>query len=337
MKNLLLFITLSLTVWASSSIPNSIQKKLCKTLNSGENSCHNGSVIQYRRHYIMENGDLILFLYLDPQTTHRYASDPIVKKIFLIDKHGKWHETQGDNSIDTSIDAISQSPNGTLWMLTHWYSEGVYPILYHSENGKKWKRTLLPLNRNIDCCFEFLRKPCLQSKHIVLTFTNTEGDIEKSWKTPYASLIENKPLWKQIHTSPKGCFCSPVTNSIWQTIVDYDTITFIHKDTEAKVTLPNTPWKLHQLRRTYHIQIGAFKHINSLNKVRNRLNPLSHDYEFVRKEVTINNETYTKLLIGKYTSKHKAKTILQKLRKMYPNNTYIQKAYVTSIDNNLRR
>ncbi|MCH9741283.1 MAG: SPOR domain-containing protein [Epsilonproteobacteria bacterium] len=329
MRTFIFFLTLTYTLLATSSVPTSIQQHLCKALAKGDNRCENGSVLQYSVHHIMQNDNILFFIYLAPIGSK--GNFPVTKKALMVDKKGKWYQTTGENSIRQDIETLSQSPNGTLWVRSHWQSEGVYPAFYHSSDGTRWKRTALPKDREVDCCFERVKKPCFQEKHITLTFKNmknlSEKEITKSWRSTYTSAESNQPIWKPTTNTPKGC-TAPLTNNSWKIEKKYETISFTHKKTKTKITLPYTPDKP---TYSYHIQVGAFKYQKSLNSVRNLLNKISHDHQLIRKEVKVNNQTYTKLLIGNYYSEQKAKTVLKKLQKEYPNNQYIQKAFVISL------
>lgn len=82
-------------------LPNDMKEVLCKTLehsDSPTNSCQNGSTIEYNKHFITNNDDLLLFVYLDEHlgTAPIY---PASKIPLLIDNKGNWsyynHKTNG--------------------------------------------------------------------------------------------------------------------------------------------------------------------------------------------------------------------------------------------------
>lgn len=333
MKFLILLLTLTLTLFATNSMPKSIQDQLCQRLAYDDNRCENGSAIEYKTHHLMNNGKLLLFVYLNPLTSvHPYI--PVSKIAVTVDPNGKWEIAQKPNIIEEEINAIYTDPYENLWLLAHWQIEGVYPMLYYSRDGVNWKATILPEKREIDCCFEALEEPHFGINDLTLTFNNMQTSneaIEKSWFTTYNKAMSSYPQWQYIAIKTDE-YISNEAEPQWDIKRGEASITFINKQTHKQVTLPVTP-SFDEAKQHYSIQIGAFTYQESLQKVRNALNEISHDYEFISKEETVNGKPYYKLLIGEYTTQQKAQTILEKLKRRYQKNNTIQKAFVISFEN----
>jgi len=319
MKKLLILLLLNLTLFAqtpSHNIPAALEKKLCGQLANNDNRCENGSTLTYVTHAKLNDDKLLLFVYLNDH--HQKINDPKSSIAIVIDKYGRWISTVGNNIIGENIKSIHQDPHGHIWIRTLWETEGLSPAFYHSNNGLKWQQTLLPKNRNIDCCFETVDVPIFLYNSITLTFRNLENTKVKSWTANYRSAMSNNPLWQPIIKVPSSGIEIIQENS-WKMTKSKRQITFYNPNSKKKIFLP-----LQSKHRTkiYQIQIAAFSKNSSIQKV----NASFKDFPY--KLETIKGKKYLKVVIGRFTRHQKAKALLVKLKKEYPKNRNIQNAFI---------
>ncbi len=319
MKKLIILLLLSYNLLAqniSHTIPLALQKKLCDQLAYETNRCENGSTLDYYTHTTLDDDKLLLFVYLN-EHSRRFGNLHNATPI-LIDKLGRWTSTVGANIISENIESIHQDPHGNIWVRAMWESEGVYPNYYHSADGLHWKNTVLPKNRNVDCCFESVEKPIFLLNTITLTFKSLNKNNTKSWAANYQSAMSNTPVWQPLSTVPQNGM-EIVKNNNWKVIKTKDKITFInpYSNKELYLSLPSKNNKT-----VYQIQIGAYINPSSALKVQKSLNALPY---FTHIE---QNQKYTKLFIGTYTTIKKAKFMLAKIKREYPNNKTLQKAFI---------
>ena len=324
MKKLLILLLLSYTFSSSllaksiaQTVPPALKQKLCNQLANNANRCDNGSTLSYHTHHNLNNGNLLLFVYLNDHTPKMYNRPDAVTPV-IVDKLGRWISTVGANIIGEDIESIHQDPHGNIWVRTQWKIEGVYPAYYHSKNGLSWKQTVLPENRNIDCCFEYVNKPIFLFDSITLTFKNTEGTNVKSWTTDYESAMSNNPFWQAVSKVPSSSIDS-LPNPSWKSSKTKSKITFLNIYSNKSIFLP---LKYESNKTVYRIQVGAYAQKSSAQKVQKSLSNISYFSQIVK------GKKYNKLLIGEFTTLKKAKAVLAKLKKEHPQNKAIQKAFV---------
>ncbi len=319
MKRLLILLLLNYHLFAqnlTNTIPLPLQKKLCEQLAYETNRCENGSTLDYYTHALLDNNRLLLFVYLN-EHSRRFGNMHNAIPI-LIDQKGRWISTVGDNIISENIESIHQDPHGNIWVRAIWESEGVYPAYYHSRDGLHWKNTLLPKNRNVDCCFESVEKPIFLFNTITLTFHSLNNKKRKSWAASYPSAMSKNPIWQPVSNPPKKGI-EVITNNRWKVVKHKDKISFINPFTKRELYLPLSPKDGDKI---YKIQIGAYSQKTSAKKVQQSLKKLPYDVHMEQ------SKKYIKLFIGEYTSLKKAKFMLAKLKKEYPNNQTLQKAFI---------
>jgi len=322
MKKLLVLILLNTTLFAQpllTSIPLALQKKLCEQLANGSNRCDNGSTISYYKHAKLDGGRLLLFLYLDEHTTYPkpqfYSATPV-----MVDAQGRWISTVGENSMTESIDSIHLDPKGHVWVRAHWVIEGVHPAFYHSPDGLTWKRTRLPANREVDCCFERVDEPKFLHNSIVLTFRDFEDKVVKTWAASYQNAMSNNPSWQALTQIPFNTI-EMLPNNHWQPTKNENEISFFNSYSKKKISLPLRNKKN---KKRYKLQLGAYTKLSSAEASKKNLKNLDYGLRVVKEK------KYIKLYLGNFTSYRKAEFILKKLKRQYPNNKSIQKAFIVT-------
>ena len=179
-------------------------------------------------------------------------------------------------------------------------------------------------NREVDCCFETVEPPIFQTSTITLTFKSLDNKRTKSWVASYESAMSDNPVWQNIPVIFSQTLETP-TQGNWFIVQNKKNITFTNQLTKYSFALP-LPEK--SVKKLYHIQLGAFKTEKSSRVVENRLNYLPYPtYTIV---ATVKGKRYHKLLMGDFTSYHKAKFILNKIKKEHPKEVNVQKAFIFS-------
>lgn len=320
MKKLLILFLLTLNLFAQTiahTIPKALEKKLCDQLANNTNRCDNGSTINYHSHLNLNNGKLLVFVYLNEHAVKIYNRPDAVIPI-VIDQEGRWISTIGENIISEDIQSIHQDPHGNIWVRTMWHIEGVYPAYYHSREGINWKQTVLPKDRNVDCCFEYVDKPIFLFNSITLTFRNTDNTKVKSWTANYNSAMSNNPIWQPLDKVLQSNIQN-IPDNRWKISKSSNKITFLNSFNNKKNFLR---LKDNTKKTRYYIQVGAYTQMSSVQKVKKALNKLPYANHIEE------GKKYKKLLIGEFTTAKKAKAVLKKLKKDYPKEKVIQKAFV---------
>lgn len=320
MKTLLVLLLFNYVVLAQSfpsSIPLALQNKLCDQLANGSNRCDNGSTLSYYKHAKLEGERLLLFVYLNEHTLkpnpHLYSAVPV-----MVDARGRWISTVGENSINETIDSIHEDPHGNVWVKAQWQIEGVHPAFYHSRDGLTWKRTILPPNREIDCCFELVDAPRFLPNAIALTFRDLHHKIAKTWIAGYQSAMSSHPLWQPLAQIPLNTI-EMLPNNHWQVTNHKGMMRFFNTYSKKKISLPI---KQKSLTKQYKIQLGAYSKMESAKRVKKRLQKMDYDIEIVQ------GKKYVKLYLEAFSSYQKANFVLKKLKQNHPKNTTLQKAFI---------
>lgn len=324
MKKLLVLLLLSYTFSSSllakslaQTIPLALQQKLCDQLANNENRCDNGSTLTYYTHSNLNNGNLLLFIYLNNHTAKMFKKPEAVIPV-VVDQLGRWISTVGENIITEDIQSINQDPHGNIWVRAEGQIEGAHPAFYHSRNGLSWKQTVLPENRNIDCCFEYVNKPIFLYDSITLTFRNAGGTRVRSWSTDYESAMSNTPFWQPVSNVPSSSI-DTLPNPSWKSSKTKSKITFLNIYSNKSIYLP---LKYESNKKVYQIQVGAYATKSAAKKAQKSLLNIPYFSQIVK------SKKYEKLLIGKFTTFKKAKTVLAKLKREHPKNKAIQRGFV---------
>lgn len=325
MKKLLIFLLLSYTLFAKSPfypIPTTLQSAICKKLAQESNRCDNGSTIDYYRHFQLANGKLLVFVYLNEHTISSQKNRGAVP--LIVNSLGQWIIGVGEDIITEDIESIHQDPLQNIWVRALCQSEGVYPALYHSKDAIHWKRTILPQNREVNCCFETMDKPNFQLNTIKLTFRDLDNKVVKSWETSYQSAMSLEPQWHEVPNDNIPTLETYIAPN-WSIEESKKNIIFKNINSPYKFSLPLSE---NNIKKLYHIQLGAFKTMSSAHTVMKKLN--SMPYPLFTKKIKVNGKDYIKLLMGNFTSLKKAKFILSKIKKEHLNSKTIQEAFVLS-------
>ena len=325
MKKLLLFLLLSYTLFAKSPfhpIPITLQSAVCEKLAQESNRCDNGSTIDYYKHFQLANGDLLVFVYLNEHAITPGQSHSAVP--LLVNSLGEWIIGTGEDIISEDIESIHQDPLQNIWVRALWQIEGVSPALYHSSDAIHWKRTILPQNREVNCCFETMDKPNFQLDTIKLTFRDLDNKVVKSWATRYQSAMSSEPQWHEVPTQGLPTLETYIAPN-WSIEESKSHISFKNISSPYHFSLPRAE---NNIKKLYHIQIGAFKTMSSSNVVMKKLDNLP--YPLFTKQMKVKGKNYIKLLMGDFTSLKKAKFMLSKIKKEHPNNKAIQEAFILS-------
>ena len=318
MKKLLILLLLSYALFAQNiaqTIPPALKQKLCDQLANNANRCDNGSTLNYFTHKNLKNGNLLLFLYLNEHMPKMYNRPDAVTPV-LVNKQGLWLSTVGENIINEDILSIHQDPHENIWVRAQWHIEGVYPSYFHSKNGINWKQTVLPKNRDVDCCFEFVDKPIFLYDSITLTFQS--DTVKKSWTANYNSAMSSTPLWQAVAKAPSSSI-ETIGNESWKMTKTNSNVSFLNIHSNKKIFLS---LKNKTNTKIYKIQVGAYLKKSSALKVQKSLQNIPYYKNIVK------GKKYTRLFIGEFYTAQKAKAVLKNLQKTYPYNNEIQNAFV---------
>jgi len=323
MKKLTILLLLTFSLFAKErafTIPVQLQLKLCEQLAQNTNRCENGSTLDYYKHLVLSDDRLLIFLYLNEHTKSYKPTSTAIPVV--VNSIGEWRATFGENSISEDIESLHQDPHNNIWVRAIWHLEGLFPALYHSPDAIHWKRTRLPENRDVDCCFESIDEPIFLWNTVQLTFRNLDNTKIKSWATTYKSAMSNTPIWQPVPNSP-AMQKEPIDEGNWKVNTSSKEISFSNNLSKLKIVLPTGEKRS---KKFYHIQVGAFSKMSSAKIVMKSLKNMP--YIPFTKVVVVNGKKYIKLLIGEFTSKRKAKFILNKIKKEHQNNVNIQKAFI---------
>jgi len=305
MKKFLLILLLSYALLAqnNSTIPTHIKKRLCQKLAksnfSTQNSCINGSTIEYSTHFLTNDNQILLFLYLN-EHKERFGHYPPLKVPVVINQKGEWSILEGKNSIPESIQSISSDPYGGIWIEALWVIEGAVSALYYTRDGKSMQAITLPQSKEANGYYEGVKDICYQLNNIVLIFEPFKGYSKELWTTQYSRASTKNPRWRAISTTHNKCI-SNKSPSQWKATKNLHNMTFKNVKTGKTITIPRA--SLDEKRR-YYIQMGAFKNRDYAQEVQGRLKKLPYPPRLRQRKV--GKELYYKLLIGPFNSRTKA-------------------------------
>ncbi len=157
----------------------------------------------------------------------------------MVTLDGKW---QWGQTMPGAPGLIRQNKN-ILWLTSQWQVEGSFPILYQSNNGLSWHQVLLPENREVDCCFEYIEQICFYNNMMGLKFHGASENTIKYWQifidsVDRASFKPEKkqlPKWNKMNLKNesgwKKCDSKSLTRGRWSRneISETSEIIFTHK------------------------------------------------------------------------------------------------------------
>lgn len=165
--------------------------------------------------YALNNNKLLLLLGLPDYFCNASSFMPVV-----IDSSGNWRAGVVFESYPTFL--LSDSSQ-QLWLASHWEIEGVFPLLHHSLDGVYWQEISLPKERNIDCCFEYIKQVCINKLHIQLKFSGMDDTQTGYWQTSIDDSLKTMPNWQKLDGGkiilPEQCQAIALTGGDWQRTV----------------------------------------------------------------------------------------------------------------------
>lgn len=178
-------------------LPDYILEKIKKRLKDSNRVCDNQSEIFSDRFYELENQKLLVFLGISDYLCTLSNSFIAV----VVDCSGKW-ECSG--FISGAPNLLIKGPDNALWLTSQWQIEATYPALYRSADGIKWKEVVLPEDRDVDCCFEWLSGICFYNRKIILNFHGDTSKKTKYWTACIHDILNPKPIWHEIDKVDKS-------------------------------------------------------------------------------------------------------------------------------------
>jgi hypothetical protein len=321
--------TLSLFLLFSPLFATNIEhltKELSTILCSKEADikCDKDTYLTYSKYITLDNDKLLIFLNLVSPNSSPYSHGN--KNMALIfDQQGKWRKKA---IVEGSIDGLIRDPKGGLWLSHPWVIEGTSPALSFSRDGQIWQRVSFPKNRpraTIES-MDF----CLLSNEITLTFDNFEGKYSY-WKTSYYNAQKKHPHWKNISKkeyNQQRCLEAGSINNHWYDRSKNNQLDFYNSHSNITTTIPNhMAIQTNSPKPTYTIQVGHFKIKKSLDIVTKELKGII-GYSTISKQLPTGNH---KLFLGSFRTQQEAKKALNRLRRRYQKNRYINEAFVTKL------
>lgn len=183
----------------SSMKPSTMPADLLAFLNNSVDSvfqCETTEIVDIT-YQERENHDLLVFMHLpDYLCTRSNSVIPVI-----VSPEGRW--TWG-NRLSGLPSLCVEDKDRVLWLITQWAVEGSYPELYRSSDGITWTSIPLPENRQVDCCFEFVREICFYRDRVRLRFeggdTDGTGSVIRYWSMKKSGQ-QTPALWQSVDTA----------------------------------------------------------------------------------------------------------------------------------------
>ncbi len=323
-SNLIWLLLLSQMLNATDMITN-LAKKLAPILCKEESivECNTLSYISTNGYLKLDNNKILLFfkIYNPNSPLYHYGTQ---NAIVVFDKNG--NEKIINTTISGSISSIKRDQNGGIWISHPWNIEGTSPALSFSSNGTKWQSIKLPIKRP-NLSIEWMNM-CLFDNGIALKFSNDE--IFNYWKTSYKDAIKPFPNWKQINKNEynsKRCLNANAINNNWEKINANNKLKFKNSINSIQLIIPKKIPLKNITNSLYSIQVGHFNRKESMDIVSKQLNEVIA-YPLISK--TFSNNTY-KLFLGTFKTPQEAKDALNRLKRRYKKNIYINEAFITKL------
>jgi hypothetical protein len=288
--------------------------------------CDNQSYIIHNNKYFKldNNKILVFFRILNPNDSpYSYGT---VSALVIFDANGDGKIV--DTIISGDISSIKRDPKSGIWLSHPWSIEGTMPSLSYTKDGQNWQNIIFP-NKRPRFTIEWIEM-CLLPNTIALEFAGEENR-ENYWETSYSSALQPNPNWKQITQqayNQKRCLSADAVNNHWQKRDNKDNLDFYNNSNSKKLIIPNKIYTNNILSQNlYSIQIGHFNLKESLNIVSKEFDGI-RDYSLISKELP--NYTY-KLFLGTFKTSQEAKKALNRLKRKYKKNRYINEAFMTSL------
>lgn len=186
--------------------------------------------------YAFNDDKLLLLLGLPDYFCNASSFLPVT-----IDSHGNWNAGAVLESYPTFLLADRKQQ---LWLVSHWEIEGVFPLLHHSVDGANWQEINLPKQRQIDCCFEYLKQVCLSNSQIQVKFSGIDDVQIGYWQTTLNDSLSPSPHWQKTNAEkiipPSQCETTVLTGGDWQRKISKNNLEISFQSTKQrfKVIVP---------------------------------------------------------------------------------------------------
>jgi len=317
-------------------IPNNIQTKLCQKLS--KQGCNQQQTLEFNNAFKLDNNRILFFAHLEREDSlysHGYKNIPII-----FDMKKNWQII--NHIIKAEIQNVLRDPYGGIWVHALWMIEGVSPLLYYSKDGFDWKRVTLPKEDNNHGTFEDL-EVCFLKESIQLRFNNLDNtDRTKIWEGKYKLIIDKNSLWEKVKKkdiSNEKCSKTLALNNPWRLSKGRNKKIFLtlerNNNNENNIITHAAKDKKNLKVETqithFSIQLGTFKHKNSIETLYTQMNNIPPNSIIQREFISKNGETVYKLFIGYFIAYNEAKNELSILRKKYPDNKILNNAFITKL------
>jgi len=304
----------------SQSLVEKVAPLLCKKESIVE--CNSNSYLVTNKDFKLDNNRLLIFFHIYNPNAPLYRHG-IQNAIVLFDIDGNF---QVIGTLSGSIDFIKRSPKGGIWVSHPWNIEGTTPSISYTRKGEKWSKIVLPPNR-FKLSIEWV-DICLRWMDIALKISS--DNIVSYWKAPYFKAIRANPKWIEIDKyeyNSMRCLSADAFNNNWQKVDTQNTLIFSNNKNSNKLIIPKKIPLKNITNSLYSIQVGHFNRKESMDIVSKQLNEVIA-YPLISK--TFSNNTY-KLFLGTFKTPQEAKDALNRLKRRYKKNIYINEAFITKL------
>jgi hypothetical protein len=322
MKKLSLSLAIFLITILNATDISALSQKLKSTLCQYESivSCTTNSYFEPNSYIKLDNNKILVFFNIyDPNSSLYHAG--MYNATVIFDKNGNLKVQK--YPITGSIEEPKRDPHGGIWLSHPWTIEGTSPSLSFSLDGN-WQNIIFPKKRERDS-IEWINI-CLLVNDIALKFDN--GEKQSYWITSYHKAITKNPNWQEIPKEEfikKRCLNAQAINNNWEEIESKDSLKF--KRDNILIEIPKKIKQNSTLANLYSIQVGNFKLKKNLDIVSKQLNDII-GYPIISKE--FQDKSY-KLFLGTFHSQREAKNALERLKRKYQKNRYINEAFIVEL------
>jgi len=138
--------------------------------------------IEYNQFFTLKDKSLLVLLKVPDYLCYSNSFVPI--RVSTKDDWQYGEIFQGEPTI------FQSDLRDNFWLVTQWRIEGTYPSLLTSTDGLVWNYYDMPRNRDVDCCFEYIKKVCTRPDSITLFY---EGERPSQWTKAF-----NMTTWREL-------------------------------------------------------------------------------------------------------------------------------------------
>jgi len=327
MKSKLLLIVLLfefLTALDTLALSQRLKPILCQ--KESIRTCNMSSyLIPIKNRYIMldNNKVLVFFKLFNKSATHDVYLYGTQNGIAIFGLNNSFEVP--NRVLSGDIGVIKRDPYGGIWVSHPWNIEGTTPALSYTLDGKKWQDISFPTQRPT-ASIEWLNI-CLLPNDITLKFKG-EGIKDTHWITSYRDALSYNPKWKLISKqeyNSNHCLNADAIYNNWKVVSSKKNLSF--SNGSKLLVIPNKIPLKSDLLNKYSIQVGHFQLKENLDKVSRELNEII-GYPLITKELSTNSY---KLFLGTFNSPQEAREALERLKRRYKKNRYINEAFVVRL------